>query len=242
MTLRAFSSKKGVLGAAGMDTGLRREAERPFVIIGAGGHACVVAATLSAMNAVLRGLTDRDPALAGCLIMGAPILGDDGILDTLHIDGVQLANGLGIRPKVHGLETPDPGTGPRRGVFETLTGRAFVFPPIVHPSAVIAAAAEIRDGAQVMAGAVVQSRAVIGENAVVNSSASIDHDCHIGAHAFIAPGAIVCGGVRVGSGALIGAGAVILPGLSIGENAVIGAGAVIRRDVKDYQFAVSSTS
>ena len=212
-------------------------APRAFIIIGAGGHASVVAATLRAMNAAIRGFTDRDPALAGCLVMGAPILGDDGVLETLDIASVQLANGLGIQPKARGLETPNPGTGPRRRVFETLTGRAFSFPPIVHPSAVIADATQIGDGAQVMAGAVVQSRTVIGRNAIVNSSASIDHDCRIGAHAFIAPGAILCGGVQVGSGALIGAGAVVLPGVSIGENAVISAGAVIGRDVKDHQFA-----
>ena len=80
---------------------------------------------------------------------------------------------------------------------------------------------------------VLQSCAVICENAVINSSASVDHDCRIGARAFIGPGAILCGGVQVGAGALIGAGAVIPPGLSIGENAVVSAGAVIKRDVKD---------
>lgn len=192
---------------------------------------------LRAINAAIHGLTDRDPLLAGSLVMGAPILGDDGALDALGIDSVQLANGLGIQPKVRGLETPNPGTGLRRRVFETLTDRAFSFPPIVHPSAVIADAARIGDGAQVMAGSVLQSRAVVCENAVVNSSASIDHDCHIGAHAFIAPGAVLCGGVQVGIGALVGAGAVILPGVSLGENCVISAGAVIRRNVKACQFA-----
>ena len=213
--------------------------QRIFVIIGAGGHASVVAATLRAMDAAIHGFTDRDPALTGSLVMGAPILGDDSVLDTVDIDSVQIANGLGIQPKVRGLETPDPGTGLRRRIFETLTSRAFCFPPIFHPSAVIANTAEIGSGAQVMAGAVVQSRTVIGENAIVNSSASIDHDCIIGAHSFIAPGAILCGGVRVGIGTLIGAGAIILPGVSIGKNAVISAGVVIRRDVKDHQFAVS---
>lgn len=211
--------------------------DRPFIIIGAGGHASVVAATLLALKAAIRGLTDRDPALAGHLVMGAPILGDDGVLDAIDIESMHIANGLGIQPKVHGLETPNPGTGLRRRIFETLTGREFSFPPLIHPSAVIADAARIGGGAQVMAGAVVQSRAVICKNAVVNSSASIDHDCRIGAHAFIAPGAILCGGVQVGTGTLICAGAVILPGVSIGSDTVINAGAVIRRDVGDQQFA-----
>lgn len=216
----------------------RLQGERPFIIIGAGGHASVVAATLRALGAVLRGFTDRDPARAGVLVMDAPVLGDDGMLDEMDIDGVQLANGVGIQPKVRALDAPNPGTATRRRIFETITVRGFAFPPVIHPAAVVADAAEICAAAQVMAGAVVQARAVVGENSVVNSSASVDHDCRIGAHAFVAPGAILCGGVQVGAGTLIGAGAVILPGISIGTNAIVGAGAVIRRDVRNDQFAV----
>lgn len=211
--------------------------QTPFIIVGAGGHASVVAATLRALKACIRGLTDKDPSRAGFAVLGAPILGNDAVLESLSVESVQLANGLGIQPQVHGLETPNPGTSLRRRVFETLSAAAFFFPPLVHPSAMIADAVEIGLGAQVMAGAVLQPHAVIGANAVVNSSASVDHDCRIGAHAFIAPGVVLCGGVQVGEGALIGAGAVILPGLSIGEHAVVGAGALIRRDVEDCHFA-----
>ena len=210
-----------------------------FVIIGAGGHASVVAATLRAMHAVIHGFTDRDPGLVGRLVMGAAILGDDGVLDALDIGMVRLANGLGVRPKARGLATPDPGIGPRRRVFEAFARRGFAFPAIVHPSAVIAQAAQIGDGAQIMAGAVVQARVIVGENSVINSAASVDHDCRVGAHVFIAPGAILCGGVGVGAGTLVGAGAVILPGVSIGEDAVVGAGAVVRRDVASRSFAAA---
>lgn len=214
----------------------------PFIIIGAGGHASVIVGALRAMNAAIRGLTDRDESLAGSLVMRAPILGDDSVLETFDPDSICLANGLGISPKLRGLDHPDPGTGLRRRVFEKLTAAGHAFPPIVHPSAVVADAVEISRGAQVMAGAVLQPRAVLRENCVVNSAASVDHDCWIGAHAFIAPGAVLCGGVHVGAGTLIGAGAVIVPGVSIGENAVIGAGAVIRRDVGSCQFAVASSN
>lgn len=218
---------------------LQLSANAAFVIIGAGGHASVVAATLRAMQAAIRGFTDRAPGLVGRLVMGLPILGDDSVFDELDVGMVRLANGLGIQPRVRGIETPNPGTGERRRVFETFARRGFLLPPIVHPSAVIADTARIGDGAQVMAGTVLQAGANVAENAVINSSASIDHDCRIGAHAFIAPGAILCGGVQVGAAALIGAGAVILPGVSIGENAVISAGAVIRRNVASHQFAAT---
>ena len=210
----------------------------PFVIVGAGGHASVVAASLRAMSAPIRGMTDRDRSRTGSTAIGVPILGDDGVLERLGPDAVHLANGIGVQPRSGGSDPPDPGTAHRRLIFIRLTATAFYFPPIVHPSAVIADAAEIANGAQIMAGAVIQPRTVVGENAVVNSSASIDHDCRIEAHAFIAPGVVLCGDVSVGAGTFIGAGAVILPGVSIGENALVGAGAIVRGDIGDRQFGI----
>lgn len=203
-----------------------------FVIVGAGGHASVVAATLRVLDTPILGITDRDQSRVGTRILDIPILGDDGVLAGFDADRIRLANGLGISPGAPNAGPPDPGTGRRRRLYQQLRADGFSFPPLKHPSAILAGAIDIADGAQIMAGAVIQPHTVIGENAVVNTSASIDHDCIVGAHAFVAPGAILCGTVHIGAGALIGAGAVILPGVVIGENAVIGAGACIRRDVE----------
>jgi UDP-perosamine 4-acetyltransferase len=202
-----------------------------FVIVGAGGHASVVAGMLRGLDTPILGITDRDQSRVGTRILDIPILGDDGVLAGFDAERIRLANGLGISPSAPSSGVPDPGTGPRRRLYQKLTADGFTFPPLKHMSAIVAGAVEVANGAQIMAGAVVQPRAVIGENAVVNTSASIDHDCIVGAHAFVAPGAILCGTVHVGAGALIGAGAVILPGVVIGENAVIGAGACVLRDV-----------
>jgi UDP-perosamine 4-acetyltransferase len=217
---------------------MRSDSQLPFVIIGAGGHASVVADALRALGVAIRGMTDREASRKGLEVMGIPILGDDAILATLGSGTVCLANGIGVRPRACGGVPPDAGTGRRRGIFIGMRADGFAFPPIIHPSAVVSDAAEIASGAQIMAGAVIQPRARIGENAVINTSVSVDHDCRIGAHAFVAPGAVLCGNVTIGEGALIGAGAVVLPGRAIGENALIGAGAVVRGDVGDRQFGV----
>lgn len=206
--------------------------KQSFIIVGAGGHASVVAGMLRGLDAPILGITDRDRSRVGARILDIPILGDDEVLAGFDTERIRLANGLGISPSASKGGPPNPGTGPRRRLYQKLSADGFVFPALRHPSAVIAGAVEVAEGAQIMAGAVIQPRAVIGENTVVNTSASIDHDCIVGAHAFIAPGAILCGTVHIGAGALIGAGAVILPGVVIGENAVVGAGACIRRDVE----------
>jgi UDP-perosamine 4-acetyltransferase len=209
-----------------------------FVIVGAGGHASVVASMLRGLDTPILGITDRNHSRVGARILDIPILGDDGVLAGFDVERIRLANGLGISPSAPKGGQPDPGIGPRRRLYEKLSADGFIFPPLKHPSAIVAGAVEIAEGAQIMAGAVVQPRAVVGENAVVNTSASIDHDCIVGAHSFVGPGAILCGTVHIGAGALIGAGAVILPGVVIGENAVIGAGACVRRDVEAGELSL----
>jgi sugar O-acyltransferase (sialic acid O-acetyltransferase NeuD family) len=207
-----------------------------FIIVGAGGHASVVASMLQRLDAAVLGITDRDESRVGTRVLDIPIIGDDGVIGSFDADRVRLANGLGIGPSAQKGRAPDPGTAPRRRLYLKLREAGFSFPPLKHPSSIVANAVDIAEGAQIMAGAVIQPRTVIGENAVVNTVASIDHDCIVGAHAFVAPGAILCGTVHVGAGALIGAGAIILPGVAIGENAVIGAGACVRKDVEARQL------
>jgi sugar O-acyltransferase (sialic acid O-acetyltransferase NeuD family) len=212
---------------------LIRNMHKPsFIIIGAGGHASVIAGMLRSLDAPILGITDRDQSRVGARILDIPILGDDGVIGGFDAERIRLANGLGISPSAAKDRPPDPGTSLRRRIYQKLSTAGFAFPVLKHPSASVANEVDIAGGAQIMAGAVVQPRAVIGENAVINTAASVDHDCIIGAHAFVAPGAILCGTVHIGAGALIGAGAIILPGVAIGENAVIGAGACVRGDVE----------
>ena len=90
--------------------------------------------------------------------------------------------------------------------YETMRGKGFSFPSLVHPSAWIAPSVSLSDGAQVMAGAIIQPDCEIGENSIINTGANIDHDCVVAGNVHIAPGATLCGGVRVGVGAFVGSG------------------------------------
>lgn len=213
-----------------------RPGRASFVIIGAGGHASVVTDLLQLMGVKIRGLTDQKKASQHATVLDVPILGDDSVLERFGATQLCLANGLGVRPRLREEDPPDPGTGPRRRVFEQLNASGYSFPPIRHPRAIVASSVTVGAGSQIMAGTIIQSRTVIHENAVINTGASVDHDCIVEAHAFVAPGVVVCGSVTIGAGALIGAGAILLPGVRIGEEALVAAGAVIRRDVADGAF------
>ncbi|MDX1754696.1 MAG: acetyltransferase [Marinobacter sp.] len=196
--------------------------DRPFVMLGGGGHARVVLELLQCLGATVNGVCD--PALAAQSAewwMGIDVLGDDSALCSVSPDEVYLANGIGMMP----------GADLRQRLFQTLTDQGYEFPALIHPAASVSDGARISPGAQVMRGSVVQTCAVIGRNTIVNTSASVDHDCQVGAHCHVAPGVTLCGEVTVKEGAFVGAGATVIQGVRIGAGAVIGAGSVVLKDV-----------
>ena len=197
-------------------------ASKTLLLAGAGGHAKVVAdaARLSGWRVV--GAVDPNPSGAGAKLSGLKILGADADLPRLRRAGTKAAAiGLGsVRD-----------TGPRRRVRLALTAAGFELPAIVHPSAVVAASAELGAGAQVLARAVLNPGARVGAGAVVNTGAIVEHDATLGDDAFVGPGAVIGGQAVIGDGAFIGLGARILQGVKIGAAAVVGIGAVVLRDV-----------
>ena len=59
----------------------------------------------------------------------------------------------------------------------------------------------------------------------------MDHDCVVGSHCHIAPGAVISGGVVVEDEVHIGTGASVIQSLIIRKAAVVGAGSVIIKDL-----------
>lgn len=191
------------------------------IIIGAGGHAKVIAEILR-LTAKYEIIGLLDPACVGKKIGGFPVLGGDEFLPRLRADRISYAFvGVG-------------GTGnnlPRMQIFERISALGFTFANAIHPSATISDSVHLGQGVAVMAGAIINPDVVIGDNVIINTGAIVEHDCNIEAHAHISPGAVLCGKVRVGVATHIGAGAVVRQGINIGAHAVVGAGAVVVKDV-----------
>ncbi len=194
----------------------------PVIVIGAGGHASVVADTLLAAGVTVLGYTDADPKRCGMQLCGLPVLGDDGILSRYGYEDILLANGLG---GVGGQPIPA-----RRRVQETLENQGWRFCSVIHPQAIVSKFARLEEAVQIMAGSVVQPGATIGRGSVINTAAVIEHDAFIGAWSNVAPHAVVCGQVSIGAASYVGAGATVRQGIIIGENTLIGAGSVVVKD------------
>jgi len=192
---------------------------RSIVVLGGGGHACVVVDAARAAGW----------RVTGCLAPAAPVfpaefcphLGGDDALEGLDPARVLLAVGVGSigQPAL------------RQRLFALGRAKGFAFACVCHPAAAVAGSAVLGEGTQVLAGAVVQPFARLGENVIVNTRAVVEHHCRIGDHAHIAPGAVVCGAATIGAGAHVGAGATVSNNVEIGTGAVVALGAAVVRSV-----------
>ena len=194
-----------------------------LIIVGAGGHAAVVADALLAAGEKVLGFTDADPSLHGRMVCGLPVLGDDRVLDSYTPRTLVLVNGIGGAGSAGGEPL-------RHRVQLRLAAQGWQFAAVRHPSAVVSPYARIHPGTQLLAASVVQPGAEIGEGAIINTAAVIEHDTVIGTWTHVAPRGLLCGNVVLGARCHIGAGAVVRQGLRLGEDTVVGAGAVVVRD------------
>jgi sugar O-acyltransferase (sialic acid O-acetyltransferase NeuD family) len=194
------------------------------VIAGAGGHGKVVCdALLSTSAAEIVGFVDDDLALTGATVMGFPVLAS---LETLNLDrSIKVAFGIGDNVA-------------RRRTFERVLALGYEPFTVVHSRAVIGRGCVIGRGVVAFAHVVVNADSIIGDDVILNTACSVDHDCRVGAHAHVAPGARLGGGVRVGEEALVGIGSAVAPNISIGARSVVGAGGVVIRNVGSGCVAV----
>lgn len=182
------------------------------VVIGAGGHAKVVVATLQAAGHVVAGIYDDDVKLHGSALLGIPV---KGLVEETSRCGLPIVIAVGDNHA-------------RREIARRLRGE---FASAVHPSAVVHPSCRVGSGSVVFAGAVIQPDSVLGEHVIVNTGASIDHDGRVGAFCHLGPGVRLCGNVTLGEGVLMGVAAAAVPGSRIGDWSVVGAGAVVTTDV-----------
>ncbi len=193
------------------------------VIIGAGGHAQVVADSLLRMRdagtpVVPIGYLDDNPTLRGTTRLGLPVLGNLDDLAQIAHDAVIVAIG---------------NNHVRRCIFEQLQQQGETFAVARHPAAVIAPDVCIGPGTMICAGVVVNPGSVIGANVILNTGCTVDHHNQIQDHVHIAPGAHLGGDVQVGFETLIGIGATVMPQCRVGAGSVVGAAALVRTHVPE---------
>jgi sugar O-acyltransferase (sialic acid O-acetyltransferase NeuD family) len=191
-------------------------------LIGASGHAKVIAEILSEEKKLIKGIFEKNEAIESMWDFKVNPQPDAGAWPR---DGEYIIAVGSNRIRKHVAET----------FREELS-----FCKAIHPKATISNRASIGDGTVVMAGVTVNTEVSIGKHVIVNTNCSIDHECFISDYVHLSPNVAVAGDVHVGEGSHIGIGACVVQGIRIGKWCIIGAGAVIIRNVPDYAVVVGN--
>ena len=185
------------------------------LIFGNGGHARVVADIvrergMEPVGFVFSGSVGRSETM-----LGLPVVNEETLSDILS-DAMVIALGDNSQ---------------RSDVYSRYISRDVSFASCIHPSSIIASDAVIEPGCVICAGVVVNPGVRVGCNTILNTGCTVDHDCDVGAHVHIGPGANLAGNVSVREGTFVGIGACVTQGVTIGAWATVGAGAAVIRDV-----------
>ena len=188
-----------------------------IILIGASGHAAVVAqAAAAAGDRVCAHLADS-PSPLGITVAGP--VADLPKVSAAHPGcRVFVAIGDNHARKVVAAR-----------VQELLPGA--VFATVIHPSAVICEEGSVGAGAFVAAGAIVGAGASVGDFAILNTRASLDHHSTLGTFASMAPASATGGNALIGAGAHVGMGAMVHHGVTIGAHAILGSLALANKDI-----------
>lgn len=206
---------------------------KPLVMLGAGGHATVLAELLIAEDRHLIAVVSPEPIKTNSPLAGLErIANDDKLLTSYLPEQVELVNGVGSIP----------GNNLRWKLFDFFSERGYTFASVISPHAILSKHLELEEGVQIMAGAILQTNATIGKNTLINTGAIVEHDCIIGAHNHLAPSSTLSGGVVTANQVHIGTGANVIQGIQIGEQAVIGAGTSIAKNVAAKQTVIPAAN
>ncbi|GGM13499.1 acetyltransferase [Deinococcus aerophilus] len=190
------------------------------LVVGAGGHAKVVIATLRAAGWDVIGVLDDRPESWGNSVLGYPVHGGlDGLKGTRHRAVLAIGN-----------------NAVRRDIAARFPNTEWT--SAIHPAATVHESVQVGPGTVIFAGAVIQPDTVLGSQVIVNTGATVDHDCVLEDYVHVAPGTQLAGGVQLEEGAFLGIGSVVTPGIRVEKWTTVGAGSVVIRSLPAHCVAV----
>jgi sugar O-acyltransferase (sialic acid O-acetyltransferase NeuD family) len=201
-----------------------------LLLLGAGGHARVVAETALATGrfSSIAFLDDRCTGRAQLPDQfGWPVIGPFAAALDFHVSQQFPAVLVAIGNATVRLQW-----------LQRLAAAGYELPVLIHPMAWLSPSAQLGIGSVVFAQAAIQAQAVIGSGAILNTGCSVDHDAQLGEGVHICPGARLAGEVLVGDRSWIGIGASVIQQIRIGADVIVGSGAAVVRDLPDGVTAV----
>ena len=192
------------------------------VIIGAGGHAKVIADIIDKSKDIVVGFLDDNKAKDDIIIKEKQykVIGKINNCKEIQLEYPEMEFIIAIgNNKV------------RKQIAERYEDLKFY--TAIHPSSQIALDVEIGEGTVIMANTCINTSVKIRKHCIINTGVVIEHDNIINDYVHISPNATLCGTVEVGKLTHIGAGSTIKNNTNICSNCVIGCGAVVIKDINE---------
>lgn len=188
---------------------------KKVVILGAGGHAKVIADIINKSGDEVVGFLDDNLDIQNNIIyLNKKVLGTTNDIDKYK--DYYFVIGIGNN-KI------------RKKLAEKYNLKWYT---AIHPNAVIGNNVTIGEGSVIMPGVVINTGTSIGSHCIINTSSSIDHDNVIENFVHISPGSHLCGTVKVGEESWICAGVTVINNINIISNCIIGAGSVVLKSIE----------
>ena len=193
--------------------------QKKVVIIGASGHARVIADIVISSGDEIVGFLDDNMDIQGSVIFEDKIvLGTTKEEDVEKYKDNYFIIGIGSNRV-------------RKLISEKYLNLKWY--TAIHPNALIGSNIEIGEGTVLMAGTVINTGTKIGKHCIVNTCSSLDHDNILEDFVHISPGAHLAGTVKIMEGTWICAGVTVINNITIGSNNVIGVGATVIKNIEE---------
>jgi sugar O-acyltransferase (sialic acid O-acetyltransferase NeuD family) len=196
--------------------------QQSVYIIGAGGHAKVVLATLEAAGIVPIALYDDDASKWGSTLFNIPIKG--GLDDFAELESVSAFIAIG-------------NNAARKKVVERFTSIDWL--TIIHPRASIHSSVKIGRGSIIQEACILEPDVTIGEHCILNSNSMIGHESVLEGYVH-SSGAKIGGNAHVCEGVLLGGNSTIHPGITIGAWSTAAIASAIMRDVPPHSILIGN--
>lgn len=192
---------------------------KDVIIIGAGGHARVIADIIKKSGDEIVGFLDDNADIQGNTIFdGKIVLGDTSEESVKKYSDCYFIIGIGSNRV-------------RKIISEKYSNLKWY--TAIHPNAIIGTDVFVGDGTVIMAGVVINTGTSIGKHCIINTCSSLDHDNILEDYVHISPGSHLAGTVKISEGTWICAGVTVINNITIGKNNIIGAGATVIKSIEE---------
>jgi len=189
------------------------------VIIGAGGHAKVIADIVIRSNDELIGFLDDNISKETNIIENYKVIGTIKDAKELQQNDKKIKFIIGIG-----------NNDIRKRISEEYSLQYYT---AIHPSAIIGLNARIEEGTVVMANSIINPDSKIGKHCIINTGTIVEHENTIEDYVHLSPSVTLSGNVKVAKLVHIGTGCKVKNNININKRCILGVGTVVVKDINE---------